>query len=165
MRCWISSRATFSTRRTLSFGATAFAGSIRKWRAWWWRRFRHRNFRPRPAGIDVKLLLRIAASDASIGRISFSNGSRGGALPVFDALGCLRSLRARLALDGVSWAQGGEVENAVGRWVGRVRQNRRRRLLPPWGVAPCGSSMRSPILVTGRSTQRRTPSRLVAWRA
>ena len=48
--------------------------------------------------------------------IVFSNGSRGGALPVFDALGCLRSLRARLALDGVSWAQGGEVENAVGRW-------------------------------------------------
>jgi hypothetical protein len=32
----------------------------------------------------------------------------------FDALGCLCSLRARLALDGVSWAQGGEVENAVG---------------------------------------------------
>jgi hypothetical protein len=28
-------------------------------------------------------------------------------LPVFDALGCLYSLRARLALDGVSWAQGG----------------------------------------------------------
>jgi hypothetical protein len=51
-----------------------------------------------------------------------------------------------LALDGVSWAQGGEVENAVG-WVGRVRQNRRRRLLPPSGVAPCGSSMRSPISV------------------
>ena len=59
-------------------------------------------------------------------------------MPVFSA----RSL----ALDGVSWAQGGEVENAVG-LVSRVRQNRRRRLLPPLGVAPCGSSMRSPISV------------------
>ena len=48
------------------------------------------------------------------------------------------------ALDGVSWVQGGEVENAVG-WVSRVRQNRRRRLLPPSGVAPCGSSMRPPV--------------------
>jgi hypothetical protein len=42
-------------------------------------------------------------------------GQGGEALPVIDALGCLRSLRARLALDGVSWAQGGKVENAVGR--------------------------------------------------
>ena len=51
------------------------------------------------------------------------------------------------ALDGVSWVQGGEVENAVGLVLGRVRQNRRRRLLPPSGVAPCGSSMRSPVSV------------------
>ena len=28
-------------------------------------------------------------------------------LPGIDALGCLRSLRARSALDGVSWVQGG----------------------------------------------------------
>jgi hypothetical protein len=28
--------------------------------------------------------------------------------------GCLRSLRARSALDGVSWVQGGSVEIAVG---------------------------------------------------
>jgi hypothetical protein len=30
------------------------------------------------------------------------------------AFGCLRSLRAHLALDGVSWVQGGSVEIAVG---------------------------------------------------
>jgi hypothetical protein len=29
--------------------------------------------------------------------------------------GCLRSLRAHLALDGVSWVQSGSVEIAVGR--------------------------------------------------
>ena len=34
-------------------------------------------------------------------------GSRAEALPGFDAFGCLRSLRARSALDGVSWVQGG----------------------------------------------------------
>ena len=34
-------------------------------------------------------------------------------LPVIDAFGCLRSLRARSALDGVSWVQGGSVEIAV----------------------------------------------------
>jgi hypothetical protein len=39
----------------------------------------------------------------------------GGGLVVsdLDALGCLRSLRARLALDGVSWVQRGSVEIAV----------------------------------------------------
>ena len=47
-------------------------------------------------------------------RILFSNGVKGGRLFVVDALGCLRSLRARLALDGVSWVQGGSVEIAVG---------------------------------------------------
>ena len=31
-----------------------------------------------------------------------------------DAVGCLRFLRARLALDGVSWVQSGSVEIAVG---------------------------------------------------
>jgi hypothetical protein len=31
-----------------------------------------------------------------------------------DALGCLGSLRARSALDGVSWVQSGQVEIAVG---------------------------------------------------
>ena len=48
-------------------------------------------------------------------RIMFSNGSRGEALRVIDAFGCLRSLRARSALDGVSWVQCGSVEIAVGR--------------------------------------------------
>ena len=40
-------------------------------------------------------------------RILFSNGVKGGRLFVVDALGCLCSLRARSALDGVSWVQGG----------------------------------------------------------
>ena len=35
-----------------------------------------------------------------------------------DAFGCLRSLRARSALDGVSWVQGGSVEIAVGQRFG-----------------------------------------------
>ena len=35
-------------------------------------------------------------------------------LPDVDAFGCLCSLRARSALDGVSWVQGGKVESAVG---------------------------------------------------
>jgi len=41
-------------------------------------------------------------------------GQGGGSSWILDALGCLCSLRARLALHGVSWVQGGEVENAVG---------------------------------------------------
>src|ERR1700734_3862525 len=36
------------------------------------------------------------------------------ALRGVDAFGCLRSLRARSALDGVSWVQRGSVEIAVG---------------------------------------------------
>src|SRR5512133_3362219 len=59
-------------------------------------------------------------------------------------IGCLRSLRAHLALDGVSWVQSGSVEVAVGE-TGRALRNRRRHLLPPWGVAPLGSSVRSPL--------------------
>ena len=51
--CWISSRDMFSIRPTLSFAPTAYAGSIRKWRAWWWRRFLHRKSTTRPAGVDV----------------------------------------------------------------------------------------------------------------
>jgi hypothetical protein len=47
-------------------------------------------------------------------RIAFSNGSRREALRGVDAFGCLRSLRARSALDGVSWVQRGLVEIAVG---------------------------------------------------
>src|SRR5208282_1769868 len=35
-------------------------------------------------------------------------------LPDVDAFGCLCSLRARSALDGVSWVQSGSVEIAVG---------------------------------------------------
>jgi hypothetical protein len=48
------------------------------------------------------------------GRILFSNGSRARLFFAVDAFGCLRSLRARSALDGVSWVQRGSVEIAVG---------------------------------------------------
>jgi hypothetical protein len=61
-----------------------------------------------------------------------------------DAFGCLRSLRAHVALDGVSWVRSGLVEVAVGQ-EGRTLQNRRRHLLPPSGVAPLGSSVRPPV--------------------
>ena len=44
---------------------------------------------------------------AAFAWILFSNGSRRKLLPDVDAFGCLRSLRARSALDGVSWVQGG----------------------------------------------------------
>src|SRR6202044_1443145 len=77
--------------------------------------------------------------------ISFSNGSRARLFSAVDALGCLRSLRARSALDGVSWVQGGSVEIAVSPLVGCVQQNRRRRLLPRQGVAPHGSWIRPPV--------------------
>ena len=60
-----------------------------------------------------------------------------------DAVGCLRSLRADVALDGVSWVQSGLVEIAIGRRP--LLQNRRRHLLPPSGVAPLGSSVRPPV--------------------
>src|SRR5215469_266802 len=59
-------------------------------------------------------------------------------------MGCLRSLRAHQALDGVSWVQSGSVEIAVG-GTSRVLQNRHRHLLPPAGVAPLGSSVRPPL--------------------
>ena len=49
--------------------------------------------------------------------ILFSNASRARLFFAVDALGGLRSLRARSALDGVSWAQGGLVEIAVSRWL------------------------------------------------
>jgi hypothetical protein len=39
---------------------------------------------------------------------------------VSDVVGCLCSLRARMALDGVSWVRSGLVEIAVGRRIGRV---------------------------------------------
>ena len=78
--------------------------------------------------------------------IVFSNGSRDGGSFMSDigAVGCLRSLRAHAALDGVSWVRSGLVEIAVGQ-TGRMLHNRRRHLLPPSGVAPLGSSVRAPI--------------------
>jgi hypothetical protein len=64
--------------------------------------------------------------------IPFSNGSRTAARyeRYGRLLGCLRSLRAHLALDGVSWVQSGSIEIAVGQ-TDRMLQNRRRHLPLP----------------------------------
>jgi hypothetical protein len=40
-----------------------------------------------------------------------------------DVVGCLCSLRARMALDGVSWVRSGLVEIAVGRRIGRMHRS------------------------------------------
>ena len=47
-----------------------------------------------------------------------------------DAVGCLRSLRAYAALDGVSWVQGGSVEIAVSRETACYRIGAVIRSLP-----------------------------------
>ena len=62
--------------------------------------------------------------------ISFSNGSRAGASSGVDAFGCLCSLRARSALDGVSWVRWDLVEIAVG-LEGPQLHNLRHLPLPP----------------------------------
>src|SRR5512133_757962 len=62
--------------------------------------------------------------------------------------GCLRSLRADAALDGVSWVQSGSVEIAVGQ-TDRMLQNRRRHLLPP--SASLRSGARFDLLSGGMS--------------
>jgi hypothetical protein len=81
-------------------------------------------FRPCPTRSTMTSLLDTRAvlvapsvwrARSGLGRIVFPNRSRGDALPGVDAFGCLRSLRAQSALDGVSWAQGSLVESAVGR--------------------------------------------------
>jgi hypothetical protein len=58
------------------------------------------------------------------------------------------------ALNGVSWAQSGSVEIAVGQ-TDRMLQNRRHHLLPPTGVAPLGSSVRPRILLSAPRLGRR----------
>src|ERR1043166_3116711 len=76
--------------------------------------------------------------------IVFSNGSMGSGsfLSGIGAFGCLRSLRAHLALDGVSWVQGGSVEIAVGRKP-RATESAPSSA-PSLGVAPLGSSVGPP---------------------
>ena len=73
----------------------------------------------------VGALRKLSAFLAEVGSapISFSNGSTGGGSCVsgIDAVGCLRSLRAHVALDGVSWVQSGSVEIAVGQWTACYR--------------------------------------------
>src|SRR4051794_39705447 len=81
----------------------------------------------------------------------------------YDACGCLRSLRAHVALDGVSWVQSGSVEIAVGQ-TDRMLQNRRHHLLPPSGVAPLGSSVRPPVrrVLLGYAGLNSVPCRSIA---
>lgn len=62
-----------------------------------------------------------------------------------DALGCLLSLRAHVALDGVSWSCSGLVEIPSRPARYRVLKHRRRHPRPPLGVAPLGSSFRFPV--------------------
>jgi len=91
----------------------------------------------------------LARRRTALDRFRSLMGQEGKLFLAIDAFGMPVFSARSLALDGVSWVQGGEVENAVG-WVSRVRQNRRRRLLPPLGVAPCGSSIRPPVfLISG----------------
>jgi hypothetical protein len=56
------------------------------------------------------------------------------------AFGCLRSLRAHLAPDGVSWVQGGSVEIAVGRKAACYRIDA-RHLRPPWASLRSGARL------------------------
>jgi hypothetical protein len=50
-----------------------------------------------------------------IGCVKTRSQNESSVLRECDAVGCLRSLRARAALDGVSWVRSGSVEIAVGR--------------------------------------------------
>ena len=84
----------------------------------------------------------MARSRASaVRRFLFSNGSMGSGsfLSGIGAFGCLRSLRAHLALDGVSWVQGGSVEIAVGQRPHATEST--PSSAPSLGVAPLGSSV------------------------
>src|SRR5262249_18762901 len=79
------------------------------------------------------------------------------------AFGCLRSLRAHQALEGASRVQSGSVEIAVGQ-AARALHNPRRHLLPPAGVAPLGSSVRSPLRLRllGYASSNSVPCRSMA---
>jgi len=83
--------------------------------------------------------------------IVFSNGSMGSGsfLSGIGAFGCLRSLRAHLALDGVSWVQGGSVEIAVGRKAACYRIDA-RHLRPPWASLRSGARLDLPLVDAAR---------------
>src|SRR5262244_364120 len=77
-----------------------------------------------------------------------------------DAYGCLRSLRAHLALDGISWVQSGSVEIAVGQ-TDRTLQNRRRHRMaadrpgmPSLACSAC--SMKAGLSARGSRTPNTT---------
>lgn len=70
-------------------------------------------------------------------------------MSVIGAFGCLRSLRARLALDGVSWVWSGLVESAVDRCGWPRATESSPHPFPPWGVAPLGELVSAyyPVIV------------------
>jgi len=79
-----------------------------------------------------------SANDRNL-RILFSNGSRAGGSSGLDAFGCLRSLRAHLALDGVSWVQRGWVEIAVGHRLTACHKIRAVVCSLPWASLLLGA--------------------------
>src|ERR1700721_3125762 len=87
------------------------------------------------------------------------------ALRGVDAFGCLRSLRARSALDGVSWVQGGSVEIAVSRWLAAC--NRIGAVVCSLPRASLLAGARFGLLSPGMRGLRsiRTPSHLAASHA
>jgi hypothetical protein len=68
----------------------------------------------------------------------FSNGSRITARLRGRRHRVQSCLRARMALDGVSWVRSGLIEIAVSRRIDRMLQNRRHHPLPPRASLPVG---------------------------
>jgi len=78
----------------------------------------------------------------------FSNESRGGYSGperLCDAVGCLRSLRARWHLMGSAGCGAAWLKSQSADWIDRMLQNRRHHPLPPSGSAPLGSLSRPPV--------------------
>ena len=108
---------------------------------------------------------RWAGRTAAIDRFCSLMGQGREALRGVDAFGCLRSLRARSALDGVSWVQGGSVEIAVSRWLAAC--NRIGAVVCSLPRASLLAGARFGLLSPGMRGLRsiRTPSHLAASHA
>ena len=89
---------------------------------------------------------------------------QGGSSSGVDAFGCLRSLRARSALDGVSWVQRGSVEIAVGQRLAPATQSTPSSA-PSLGRRSAWELDSASCLVACRLRRTRTPSRLEASHA
>jgi hypothetical protein len=84
---------------------------------------------------------------------------QGGSSSGVGAFGCLRSLRARSALDGVSWVQRGSVEIAVGQRLAPATQSTPSSP-PSLGRRSAWELDSASCLVACRLRRTRTPSRL-----